>query len=193
MSAHGTSTEEELEVVKFFENNAPFAILLGKNWIEKDHIRRKQEEEDLEQKKKELRNFMARRIVHILEEQEDKLKLLRTRDRVVEFERTREYLKHLSIQENIAPTPKREEVLPLNNLQQCKVTMLSTDNNKNGKRNPVTQITRNKSINLSKKKARLEKLQEVLERTLQKEGLHNLNFVGIVEQQRFSLHHSEAI
>jgi hypothetical protein len=35
MSAHGTSTEEEFEVVKFIENNAPFSMLLGKPWIEK--------------------------------------------------------------------------------------------------------------------------------------------------------------
>jgi hypothetical protein len=44
MSAHGTSTEEEFEVIKFVDNSDPFAILLGKTWIEKDHIRRKQEE-----------------------------------------------------------------------------------------------------------------------------------------------------
>jgi hypothetical protein len=30
MSAHGTSKEEDFEVVKFVENSAPFAILLGK-------------------------------------------------------------------------------------------------------------------------------------------------------------------
>jgi hypothetical protein len=48
MSAHGTSTEEEFEVIKFVENNTPFVILLGKTSIEKDHIRRKQEEEALE-------------------------------------------------------------------------------------------------------------------------------------------------
>jgi hypothetical protein len=36
MSDHGTSTEEEFEVVKFIENNAPFAMLLGKPWIEGD-------------------------------------------------------------------------------------------------------------------------------------------------------------
>ena len=52
MSARGTSTEEEFEVVKFIEKNAPFSMLLGKNWIEKDQIRRKQEEEVLEQKSK---------------------------------------------------------------------------------------------------------------------------------------------
>jgi hypothetical protein len=38
MISHGTSTEEEFEVIKFVENNAPFSLLLGKNWIEKDHI-----------------------------------------------------------------------------------------------------------------------------------------------------------
>jgi hypothetical protein len=45
MISHGTSTNEEFEVIKFVENSAPFALLLGKNWIEKDRIRRKEEEE----------------------------------------------------------------------------------------------------------------------------------------------------
>jgi len=35
MSAHVTLIEEEFEIVKFVENNSPFAILLGKTWIEK--------------------------------------------------------------------------------------------------------------------------------------------------------------
>jgi hypothetical protein len=179
MSAHGTSTEEEFEVVKFVENNAPFSILLGKTWIEKDQIRRKQEEEDLEQKKKELRDFMARRIVHLLEEQEDKSKLLRTRDLDVEVEKTQESLKNLSMQQKRAPTPEitREEVFhsePLKDPQQCEVTMLRGDKNKNGKRHPVTQITGKKARKLSKKKAKLEKLQEVPEKTSQKEGLAKL-------------------
>jgi hypothetical protein len=52
---------------------------------------------DLEQKKKELRDFMARRIAHLLEEQEDQSKLLRTRYLDVEVERTQEDLKHLSV------------------------------------------------------------------------------------------------
>ena len=50
MSAHGTSTEEDFEIVKFIQNNAPVSILLGKHLIEKDQARRK-EEEVLEQKK----------------------------------------------------------------------------------------------------------------------------------------------
>jgi hypothetical protein len=44
MSAHGTLTEEYFEVVKFIESSAPFSILLGKTWIEKDQDRRKEEE-----------------------------------------------------------------------------------------------------------------------------------------------------
>jgi hypothetical protein len=36
MSAHGTLIEEEFEIIKFIENNAPFYTLLGKTWIEKD-------------------------------------------------------------------------------------------------------------------------------------------------------------
>ena len=97
MSAHGTLTEEKIEVIKFVENIAPFALLLGRTWIERDQIRRKEEEEAREQKKKELRDFMARRIVHLLKEQEDKSKQLRTRDLVVEVERTQEGLKNLSM------------------------------------------------------------------------------------------------
>jgi hypothetical protein len=67
MSAYGTSTEEYFEVVKFIEKNTPFTMLLGKTWIEKYQDRRK-EEEVLEQKKKELKDFMTRRITHLIEE-----------------------------------------------------------------------------------------------------------------------------
>jgi hypothetical protein len=42
MISHETPTKEEFEVIKFVENNAPFPLLLGKTWIEKDQIRRKQ-------------------------------------------------------------------------------------------------------------------------------------------------------
>ena len=33
---HGTSTQKEFEVIRFVDNNAPFPLLLGKTWIEKD-------------------------------------------------------------------------------------------------------------------------------------------------------------
>ena len=42
--SYGTSTEEEFEVIKFVGDNAPFPLLSGKTWIEKDHIRGKVEE-----------------------------------------------------------------------------------------------------------------------------------------------------
>jgi hypothetical protein len=198
MVSHGASTEEEFEVVKFVENNTPFALLLGRTWIEKDQIRRKEEEEAIEQKKKELRDFMARRIACLIEEQEAKSKQLRARELAVEVERTQEGLKNLSMHERRAPTPEviREEVFHLNPVkdpQQCEVTMLREDKNKNGKRDPMTQITGKKARKLSKKKAKLEKLHEVPEKTSQKAGLQNLNLVGIAEQRRLALRHDEAI
>ena len=113
MSAHGTSTEEDFEVVKFIENIAPFAMLLRKPWIEKDQARRK-EEEILEQKKQELKDFMTRRIARLIEERENRSKLFRTRNLDVKVERTHKDLRHLSVQENRSPTPNREEVFPLN-------------------------------------------------------------------------------
>jgi hypothetical protein len=71
---HGTSTEEEFEVIKFVGDNTPFPLLLGKPWIEKDQIRRKAEEEATEKKKQELRDFIARKIDRLIEEREDKSK-----------------------------------------------------------------------------------------------------------------------
>jgi hypothetical protein len=56
---------------------------------------------------------------------------------------------------------------------QCEFTMPRGDQNNNGKRKPVTHITGKKSKNLSKKKSKLEKLQEVPGRTLQKESFPN--------------------
>ena len=38
MISHGTSTVKEFEAIKFVENNAPFELLLGRTWIERDHI-----------------------------------------------------------------------------------------------------------------------------------------------------------
>jgi hypothetical protein len=111
---------------------------------------------------------MTRRIGHLIEEQENRSKLFRTRDLDVKVERTQEDLKHLSVQESRAPTPDKEEVFPLNprkDHQQRKVTMPRGDKNKNGKRNTEMQITGKKARKLSKKKAKLEKLQEVPEKT----------------------------
>jgi hypothetical protein len=73
----------------------------------------------------------------------------------VEAERTKIDLKNLSTQEIRAPTLDRKEVLTLNPMkdcQQCEIPMPREDNNQNGKRNPVTQITGNKARKLNKKK-----------------------------------------
>ena len=67
------------------------------------------------------------------------------------------------------------------------------DKNDNGKRKPLIQIIGKKARKLSKKRAKLEKLQEAPERTLKKEGLHNLNFVGTSIQHRLTILHGRAI
>jgi hypothetical protein len=135
---HGTPTEEEFEVIKFVENNAPFPLLLGKTWIDKDHIRRERRgrSDRKKKKKKELRDFIARKIDRLIQEREVKSKQQKPRELVVEVERTQEGLKDLSMQERGKPTLEliREEVLtwnPLREHQQCGVTMLGEDKNRN--------------------------------------------------------------
>jgi hypothetical protein len=164
---HGTSTEEEFKFIKFFENITPFPLLLGMTWIEKDQIKRKAEEESTEKKKKELRDFIARKIDRLIEECKDKSKQQRERELAVEVERKKEILRGLSMQERRIATLEliREGILtsnPLRAHQQCKVTTLGEDNNKNGKMNSKivreTQIIGKKARNLSKKKSKLEKL-----------------------------------
>ena len=88
MNANGTSTKEDFEIIKFIENNAPFTMLLGKPWVEKDQAKRKEEEKVLEQKKQELKDFMTRRIAHLIEEQSNQVKLFKTRDLDVKVGRT---------------------------------------------------------------------------------------------------------
>jgi hypothetical protein len=82
---------------------------------------------------------------------------------------------------------------PLKDHQLCKVTTLREDKTKNGKRNLKNQITGKKARNLSKKKEKLEKLQEVPEKTSKKVSLQNLNLARIEKQHRMRLHHDEAI
>jgi hypothetical protein len=49
MNANGTSKEEDFDIIKFIEDNAPFTMLLGKPWIKRDQARKKEEEKVLEQ------------------------------------------------------------------------------------------------------------------------------------------------
>jgi hypothetical protein len=91
MNINGTSTEEYFEIIKFIEDNTPFTLLIGKPWINRAQAKRKEEEEALEQKKQDLKDFMARRIAQLIEEQENRLKLVFTRNIDVEVARTLGY------------------------------------------------------------------------------------------------------
>jgi hypothetical protein len=82
------------------------------------------------------------------------------------------YLKDLSMQERSMSTQEvlKEGILttnPLRAQQQCEVTTLGEDKNKNRNRNPKTiretQIIGKKERKLNKKKSKLEKLQETTE------------------------------
>jgi len=72
MSVNGTLTEEDFEIIKFVEDNAPFTMLIGKPWIDREQDRQKEEEIILEQKKQELKDFMTRRIAYLIEEQKNR-------------------------------------------------------------------------------------------------------------------------
>jgi hypothetical protein len=39
MTSNGTLTKEDFEIIKFIEDSAPFTMLLGKPWINKDRAR----------------------------------------------------------------------------------------------------------------------------------------------------------
>jgi hypothetical protein len=39
MTINGTSTEEDFEIIKFIEDNAPFTMLIGKPWIDREQAR----------------------------------------------------------------------------------------------------------------------------------------------------------
>jgi hypothetical protein len=180
MSANGTSTEEDFEIIKFIEDSAPFTMLLGKPWIDRDQARRKKEEEVLEHKKQELKDFMTRRITHLIEEQERRMKLFNTSNPDVEAKRTLEDPQNTKV-----PTLDKEGVLSRNlreESQHREVTMTKEDKNQNGKRNTETKLTGKKARKLSKKRAKIKKLQNFPEGTTQMEKLQNGSFVGISKQ-----------
>jgi hypothetical protein len=80
------------------------------------------------------------------------------------------------------PNPYDEGVLPLDlkkGPQQCEVTMSREDKNQNGKRMIEMKLTRKKAKKLSKKRAKIEKLQKFLEETSQKEKSQELSIVKI--------------
>ena len=90
MHVNGTSTEEDFEIIKFIEKNAPFTMLLGNPWIERDQAIRKEQKEVLEQKKQVLKKFITRRITHLIEEQENISQPFNNNDMDAKFARTLE-------------------------------------------------------------------------------------------------------
>jgi hypothetical protein len=90
MTVSGTSTEEDFEIIKFFEDNASFTMLIGKYWIDRDQAQQKEEEEVLEQNKQELNKFMNRTIMHLIEEQESTSQIFNTSNPDVKAKRTLE-------------------------------------------------------------------------------------------------------
>jgi predicted phage tail protein len=109
MIVNGTLTEEDFEIIKFVEDSTMFTMLIGKPWIDIDQSRRKEEEEVLEQKKQELKDFMTRRIVHLIEEQKSRSQIFNTSNWDVEAKRTLEDPHEIEL-----PTPGTKEVLPRN-------------------------------------------------------------------------------
>jgi hypothetical protein len=102
-------------------------MLLGKPWIERDQVGRKEEEEVLEQKNQELQDFMTRRITHLIKEHKNKSKLFNTKDLDVEVARALE-----DPQKNKVLIPDKGEVSPSSlrkESQQCEVTMPKADKN----------------------------------------------------------------
>ena len=71
--------------------------------------------------------------------------------------------------------------------------MLREDKNQNQKRHTKTKLTRKKAIKLSKKRAKIDKVQKATEGTSQKEKLQNWSFARILEQRHMALPPDEAI
>jgi hypothetical protein len=72
------------------------------------------------------------------------------------------------LQKTEAPIPDTDEVLPLisrKESHQREVALPKEDKNQNGKRNSKMKLTGNKDRKLSKKRAKIEKLQKVPEGT----------------------------
>jgi hypothetical protein len=134
---------------------------------------------------------MTRRIAHLIEEQKNRSNLFNTRDSDVEVARTLEDPQKIEV-----PIPDKNEGSPSNlrkESQQHEVTMPKDDKNQNGKRHTEMKLTRKKARNLSKKRAKIDKLQKVPEGTSQKENLQNWSFVEISEHRHMTLRHGEAI
>ena len=131
---------------------------------------------------------MTRRIVHLIEEQENKSKLFNLDAKV---ERTQE-----DSEKTKASTPDKEEVFHSNlrkESEQYEVTMPKEDKTQNGKRNNEMKITEKKDIKISKKREKIEKLQKVPEGTSHKGNSQKWNIIGRSEQHHMELFQDKEI
>jgi hypothetical protein len=71
--------------------------------------------------------------------------------------------------------------------------MSREDKNQNGKRMTETKLTGKKARKLSKKRAKIGKLQKTPEETSQKEKSQELSFAEISEQRHLALRHGTTI
>jgi hypothetical protein len=135
--------------------------------------------------------FMTRRIAYLMEEEENRSNLLNTRELDVEAIRALEEPQKIKI-----PNPYDEGVLPLDlkkESQHREATMSREDKNQNGQRMTETNLTGKKARKISKKRAKIKKLQKIPKETLQKEESQELSFIGVSEQRHMALHRGEEI
>jgi hypothetical protein len=152
MTVNGTSTEDDFEIIKFIEDSAPFTMLLRKTWIERDQARKKEEEEVLEQQRQELKYFMTKKITQLIEEHGNCSKPSNIRSPYVEAKPTQKAeISTLDKEEVIYLNPRRES-------HQHEVTMSKENKNQHEKRITKMNLTGKKARNISKKKAKIEKL-----------------------------------
>jgi hypothetical protein len=99
---------------------------------------------------------MTRRIAHLIEEQENRVKIFQSRDVGVKDGRTLE-----DPQKTKLPILDTDELLPLisrKESQQREVTLPKEDKNQNRKKNSETNLTGKKARKLSKKRDKIPKL-----------------------------------
>ena len=134
----------------------------------------------MKKNKQELKDFMTRRITHLIEKQKNRSNIFNIRNSDVEAKRTLEDPQKIEL-----PIFDTEEVLsrnPKKDFQQCKVTKTTEDKHNNGKSIIETKLTGKKARKLRKKRDNTVRLKEVLEDTSQTEKFQNWNFVEISEQ-----------
>jgi hypothetical protein len=105
----------------------------------------------LEHKKQELKDFMTRRITHLIEEQKSRSQIFNPSNPDVKVKRTLEDPQNIEL-----PIFYTEEVLPRNprkEFQQREATKTTKDKHQNGKSITEMKLTRKNSRKLRKKNA----------------------------------------